>query len=42
MIKVHDNEKQLSKNLALEILTQLKNKKKLVLGCPGGRSLKKT
>ena len=42
MIKVHDNETQLSKNLALEILTQLKNKKKLVLGCPGGRSLKKT
>jgi len=42
MIKVHDNEKKLSKNLALEILTQLKNKKKLVLGCPGGRSLKKT
>ena len=42
MIKVHDNETQLSKNLALEILTKLKNKKKLVLGCPGGRSLKKT
>ena len=42
MIKVYDNETQLSKNLALEILTKLKNKKKLVLGCPGGRSLKKT
>ena len=42
MIKVYNNETQLSKNLALEILTKLKNKKKLVLGCPGGRSLKKT
>ena len=42
MIKFYNNETQLSKNLALEILTKLKNKKKLVLGCPGGRSLKKT
>ena len=42
MIKVYNSEKDLSKNLALEILTKLKNKKKLVLGCPGGRSLKKT
>lgn len=42
MLKVYDNETHLSKNLALEILNQLKNKKKLVLGCPGGRSLKKT
>ena len=42
MIKVYNNEKDLSKNLALEILTKLKNKKNLVLGCPGGRSLKKT
>ena len=42
MIKIFDNEKNLSKNLALEILKKLKNKKKLVLGCPGGRSLKKT
>ena len=42
MIKTFDNEKHLSKNLALEILTKLKNKKKFVLGCPGGRSLKKT
>jgi glucosamine-6-phosphate deaminase len=42
MIKVYDNNKNLSQNLALEILTKLKNKKKLVLGCPGGRSLKKT
>ena len=42
MIKIYDNEKNLSKNLALEILKNLKSKKKLVLGCPGGRSLKKT
>ena len=42
MIKIYDNNKNLSQNLALEILTKLKNKKKLVLGCPGGRSLKKT
>ncbi len=42
MIKVYNNEKDLSQNLALEILTKLKNKKKLVLGCPGRRSLKKT
>ena len=42
MIKTFDNEKHLSKNLALEILSRLKNKKKFVLGCPGGRSLKKT
>jgi len=42
MIKTFDNKKILSKNLALEILKQLKNKEKLVLGCPGGRSLKKT
>ena len=42
MINVYDNNKILSQNLALEILTKLKNKKKLVLGCPGGRSLKKT
>ena len=42
MIKTFYNEKILSKNLALEILKKLKNKNKLVLGCPGGRSLKKT
>ena len=42
MIKTFYNEKILSKNLALEILKKLKNKDKLVLGCPGGRSLKKT
>ena len=42
MIKTFNNENILSKNLALEILKKLKNKKKLVLGCPGGRSIKKT
>ncbi len=42
MIKSFENEKILSKSLALEILRKLKNKKKFVLGCPGGRSLKKT
>ena len=42
MIKTFDNEKILSRDLAFEILKKLKNKKKLVLGCPGGRSLKKT
>ena len=42
MIKVFPDEKILAKNLALEILKELKKKKRLVLGCPGGRSLKKT
>lgn len=42
MIKVFLNDDLLAKHLALEILNQLKRKKKLVLGCPGGRSLKKT
>ena len=42
MIKVFLNDDLLAKHLALEILKQLKRKKKLVLGCPGGRSLKKT
>ncbi len=42
MIKIFDNNKILSKNLALEILKKLKYNKKLILGCPGGRSLKKT
>ena len=42
MIKTFDNEKNLSINLALEILSKLKNEKTFVLGCPGGRSLKKT
>ena len=42
MIKIFDNEKILSKKLAHEILIKIKNKKKFVLGCPGGRSLKKT
>jgi len=40
MIKTFQNEKILANSLALEILQELKKKKKLVLGCPGGRSLK--
>ena len=42
MIKIFENEKILAQSLALEILMELKKKKYLVLGCPGGRSLKKT
>ncbi len=42
MLKEFSNDKILAKSLALEILKELKKKKKLVLGCPGGRSLKKT
>ena len=42
MIKTFENEKILAQSLALEILMELKKKKSLVLGCPGGRSLKKT
>ena len=42
MIKIFLNDDLLAKHLALQILKQLKRKKKLVLGCPGGRSLKKT
>ena len=42
MIKIFDNDKILAQLLALEILKELKRKKYLVLGCPGGRSLKKT
>jgi len=42
MIKTFENDKILSQLLALEILKELKRKKRLVLGCPGGRSLKKT
>ena len=42
MINIFKDEKTLSITLAKEILLTLKNKKKLILGCPGGRSLKKT
>ena len=42
MIKIFKNDKILSESLALEIILELKKKKKLVLGCPSGRSLKKT
>ena len=42
MIKKFNNQVDLAKYLALFILTKIKRKKKFVLGCPGGRSLKKT
>ena len=42
MIKKFNNQYDLAENLALFILTKIKGKKKFVLGCPGGRSLKKT
>ena len=42
MIRTFENKKILAQSLALEILKELKKKKCLVLGCPGGRSLKKT
>tara|TARA_B100001123_G_C15266807_1_gene1008740 strand:- start:875 stop:1636 length:762 start_codon:yes stop_codon:yes gene_type:complete len=42
VFKTYKNENELAKYLALEILKHLKKNKKLVLGCPGGRSLKKT
>ena len=42
MFKTFENDKLLAQSLALEILKELKIKKKLILGCPGGRSLKKT
>ena len=42
MIKKFNNQEDLAKDLALFILTKIKRKKKFVLGCPGGRSLKNT
>ena len=42
MIKIFENDKILAQSLALEILKELKKKKSLLLGCPGGRSLTKT
>jgi len=42
MIKKFNNQDDLAKDLALFILTKIKGKKIFVLGCPGGRSLKKT
>ena len=41
MIKVYNNEKDLSKNLALEILTKLKNKKKTCTGMSRRTLIKK-
>ena len=42
MLKKFNSEDDLAKNLSLLILKKIKGKKKFVLGCPGGRSLKKT
>ena len=42
MLKKFNNEDDLAKSLSLLILKKIKGKKKFVLGCPGGRSLKKT
>ena len=42
MLKIFTDEISLSKNLAIFILKKIKIKKNLVLGCPSGRSLKKT
>jgi len=42
MIKTFKNEKILAQSLALEILKDIKGGKRFILGCPGGRSLKKT
>lgn len=41
-LKVFSSSDLLAKTLAIEILSQLKHKKKFILGCPGGRSLTKT
>ena len=41
-LKVFTSSGLLAKTLATEILSQLKHKKKFILGCPGGRSLTKT
>ena len=42
MLKVYKNNEELSKNLAKYIVTKIKKKENITLGCPGGRSLKKT
>ena len=42
MVKIFKNENTLAHDLSLEILNQIKKNKKFILGCPGGRSLKKT
>ena len=42
MLKVYKNNDELSKSLAKHIVTKIKKKENIALGCPGGRSLKKT
>ena len=42
MLKVYKNSDELSKSLAKHIVTIIKKKENITLGCPGGRSLKKT
>ena len=42
MLKKFKNNQELSKALALYIVKNIKRKKSLILGCPGGRSLKNT
>ena len=42
MLKVYKNSDELSKSLAKHIVTKIKKKENITLGCPGGRSLKKT
>ncbi|MDC0056916.1 6-phosphogluconolactonase [Alphaproteobacteria bacterium] len=42
MLKTFNSDDELAKDLSLLILKKIKSKKKFVLGCPGGRSLKKT
>ena len=41
-LRIFDDNAKLAKTLANEIIIQLQKNKKLVLGCPGGRSLTKT
>ena len=42
MLRKFKNNQELSKTLALYIVKNIKRKKNLILGCPGGRSLKNT
>ena len=42
MLRKFKNNQELSKALALYIVKNIKRKKSLILGCPGGRSLKNT
>ena len=42
MLKKFENNDELSKNLAKLIVTKIKRKGNISLGCPSGRSLKRT